>query len=127
MAGVDSVTIGETNGTITQLSVVLDGESQSEEAYASINALRVALDEVAGADALVGGLDAQALDVKDAYAHDQLIVIPLILILVFIVLVILAHSLHRFCCSRPLLHLSLHRWALAGTYSPTFLVSQLST
>ena len=92
VAGVDSVTIGETNGTITQLSVVLDGESQSEEAYASINALRVALDEVAGADALVGGLDAQALDVKDAYAHDQLIVIPLILILVFIVLVILLRA-----------------------------------
>jgi RND superfamily putative drug exporter len=92
VAGVDSVTIGETNGTITQLSVVLDGESQSEEAYASINALRVALDDVAGADALVGGLDAQALDVKDAYAHDQLIVIPLILILVFIVLVILLRA-----------------------------------
>ena len=92
VAGVDSVTIGESNGTVTQLSVVLDGESQSEEAYASINALRVALDDVSGADALVGGLDAQALDVKDAYAHDQLIVIPLILILVFIVLVILLRA-----------------------------------
>ena len=92
VAGVDSVTIGESNGTVTQLSVVLEGESQSEDAYASINALRVALDDVSGANALVGGLDAQALDVKDAYAHDQLIVIPLILILVFIVLVILLRA-----------------------------------
>jgi RND superfamily putative drug exporter len=48
---------------------------------------------VEGADAKVGGLDAQALDVKDAYAHDQLIVIPLILILVFIVLVLLLRAL----------------------------------
>ena len=92
VAGVDSVTIGDTNGTVTQLSVVLDGESQSEQAYASIRDLRSALDEVSGADALVGGLDAQALDVKDAYSHDQLIVIPLILILVFIVLVILLRA-----------------------------------
>lgn len=91
--GVASVSIGETNGTITQLNVVLDAEGQSEEAYASINLIRDEVDKASGADAKVGGLDAQALDVKDAYAHDQLIVIPLILILVFMVLVILLRSL----------------------------------
>ena len=92
VAGVDSVSIGESNGTITQLSVILDGESQSEAAYKSIALIRDEVDKVAGADAKVGGLDAQALDVKDAYTHDQLIVIPLILILVFVVLVILLRS-----------------------------------
>ena len=92
VAGVDSVSIGESNGTITQLSVILDGESQSEAAYESIALIRDEVDKVAGADAKVGGLDAQALDVKDAYTHDQLIVIPLILILVFVVLVILLRS-----------------------------------
>lgn len=90
--GVASVSIGETNGTITQLNVILDAEGQSEEAYAAINLIRDEVDKAAGAEAKVGGLDAQALDVKDAYAHDQLIVIPLILILVFIVLVILLRS-----------------------------------
>jgi putative drug exporter of the RND superfamily len=93
VAGVASVSVGKSDGTITKLDVVLDGESQSDEAYASIKALRTAVHEVEGADAKVGGLDAQALDVKEAYAHDQLIVIPLILILVFVVLVLLLRSL----------------------------------
>jgi RND superfamily putative drug exporter len=92
VAGVASVTVGKTDGTITKLDVVLDGESQSDEAYASIKELRTAVHEVDGADAKVGGLDAQALDVKEAYAHDQLIVIPMILILVFIVLVLLLRA-----------------------------------
>jgi RND superfamily putative drug exporter len=91
--GVASVTVGATDGTVTKLDVVLDGESQSDEAYASIKALREAVHEVNGADAMVGGLDAQALDVKDAYAHDQMIVIPLILLLVFVVLVMLLRAL----------------------------------
>ncbi len=90
--GVASVSLGESNGTITQLNVILDAEGQSEEAYTAINLIRDEVDKATGADAKVGGLDAQALDVKDAYAHDQLIVIPLILILVFIVLVILLRS-----------------------------------
>jgi RND superfamily putative drug exporter len=90
--GVASVSIGESNGTITQLNVILDAEGQSEEAYVAINLIRDEVDKATGAEAKVGGLDAQALDVKDAYAHDQLIVIPLILILVFIVLVILLRS-----------------------------------
>lgn len=93
VAGVDSVLVGSKNDEFTKLEVILDGESQSEEAYASIKALREAVKEVPGADAMVGGLDAQALDVKDAYAHDQLIVIPLILVLVFIVLVLLLRAL----------------------------------
>ena len=91
--GVDSVVVGTKNDEFTKLEVILDGESQSEEAYASIKALREAVKEVNGADAMVGGLDAQALDVKDAYAHDQLLVIPLILVLVFIVLVLLLRAL----------------------------------
>jgi RND superfamily putative drug exporter len=90
--GVASVSLGESDGTITQLNVILDAEGQSEEAYAAINLIRDEVDKATGAEAKVGGLDAQALDVKDAYAHDQLIVIPLILILVFIVLVILLRS-----------------------------------
>jgi RND superfamily putative drug exporter len=90
--GVASVSIGESDGKITQLNVILDAEGQSEEAYAAIKLMRDEVDKATGADAKVGGLDAQALDVKDAYAHDQLVVIPLILILVFVVLVILLRS-----------------------------------
>jgi putative drug exporter of the RND superfamily len=91
--GVDSAKVASSNDSISKIEVVLDAESQSDEAYATIKLLRTAVHEVGGADAMVGGQDAQALDVKEAYAHDQLIVIPMILILVFIVLVLLLRAL----------------------------------
>lgn len=91
--GVAEVIVGDSNSEITKLDVVLDAESQSEEAYVIIRDLRAELGAIDGANALVGGLDAQRLDVKDTYASDQLTVIPLILILVFLVLVLLLRSL----------------------------------
>ena len=93
VSGVAEVTIGDSNSEITKIDVVLDAESQSEAAYEIIRDLREELRAVDGAGALVGGLDAQRLDVKDTYASDQLTVIPLILLLVFIVLVVLLRSL----------------------------------
>ena len=91
--GVDSVRIGETTPTITQISVVLDDAAETERAFAAIEALRSELGSIDGANALVGGLDAQALDVQRAQQSDQDLVIPLILVLVFIVLVLLLRSL----------------------------------
>lgn len=93
VSGVDTVTVGDSDGTITRVDVVLDAESGSEEAYEAIKGLRAALAEVEGAEALVGGLDAESLDVKTAYENDQRLVIPLILILVFIVLVLLLRAI----------------------------------
>ena len=98
--GVDSVEIAKTfegealtDGTINKINVVLTGASRSEKAYQSIIDIRAAVKEVAGADAKVGGQDAQALDVKNAYAHDQGLLIPIILALVFLVLVLLLRSI----------------------------------
>jgi RND superfamily putative drug exporter len=82
-----------TDGTIGKIDVVLDGSSRSEEAYQSIRDIRSELKGIDGADALVGGQDAQALDVKNAYARDQALIIPMILGLVFIVLLLLLRSL----------------------------------
>jgi RND superfamily putative drug exporter len=93
VSGVSEVTIGDSNSEITKIDVVLDAESQSEAAYTIIRDLRTELRAIDGAGALVGGLDAQRLDVKDTYASDQLTVIPLILLLVFLVLVLLLRSL----------------------------------
>jgi RND superfamily putative drug exporter len=92
VSGVDSVKVGAKNDSITKIDVVLDDASGTDEAYATIVALREAVHAVDGADAKVGGLDAQGLDVKNAYAADQGLVIPLILALVFIVLVLLLRS-----------------------------------
>jgi RND superfamily putative drug exporter len=93
VSGVDSAVVGETNGTITQVTVVLSAAAETEAAYDTIRSLRTELSALDGADALVGGLDAQSLDVADATRADQDLVIPLILILVFIVLVLLLRSL----------------------------------
>ncbi len=82
-----------TDGTIGKIDVVLKGSSRSEEAYQSIVDIRKAVKTVDGADAKVGGQDAQALDVKNAYAHDQGLLIPIILALVFLVLVLLLRSI----------------------------------
>ena len=93
VAGVDSVRVGESTGSFTELSVTLDAAAETPEAFATIEALRTAVHEVDGADALVGGFDAQALDEDAAQTHDQDLVIPLILALVFLVLVLLLRAL----------------------------------
>ncbi|WP_284233869.1 MMPL family transporter [Arenivirga flava] len=73
----------------TELSVAIEGEPESDAAFATVADLREALP----ASALVGGLDAEALDVADATAADQALLIPLILALVFVVLVVLLRAL----------------------------------
>ena len=93
VSGVASATEVSQNDSVARIDVILDGEPGSEEAYQSIKDLRTELATVDGADALVGGLDAEQLDVRTAYSHDQMIVIPLILLLVFGVLVFLLRAL----------------------------------
>ena len=81
------------NDTTSQIDVVLDAEGGSEAAYQVIRELRESVQAVPGANALVGGDDATRLAVKETYERDQLLVIPLILILVFVVLVVLLKAL----------------------------------
>ena len=81
------------NDSQSQIDVVLDAEGGSDEAFAAIGELREAVQGVPGASALVGGDDATRLAVKQAYERDQLLVIPLILLLVFIVLVLLLKAI----------------------------------
>jgi RND superfamily putative drug exporter len=90
---VASAEVVNANDTVSRIDVVLDAEGGSEEAYAAILELREAVQGVPGAAALVGGDDATRLAVKQTYERDQLLVIPLILILVFIVLVVLLRAL----------------------------------
>ena len=85
--GVTSATEGERTSTIVELTAVLDAAAETPEAYETIERLR----DIDGA--LVGGLDAQSLDVDRAQTADQDLVIPLILALVFLVLVLLLRAL----------------------------------
>jgi RND superfamily putative drug exporter len=90
---VASAEVVNSNDSQSQIDVVLDAEGGSDEAYAAIGELREVVSDVPGASALVGGDDATRLAVKQAYERDQLLVIPLILLLVFIVLVLLLKAI----------------------------------
>ena len=81
---------GEGEGSAV-LSVVLDAEPASADAFAVVEEIRaVAAQQSPGA--LVGGPDAEALDASDAAARDQLLIIPLILVVVTLVLLVLLRS-----------------------------------
>nr|WP_324188054.1 MMPL family transporter [Nocardia higoensis] len=77
---------------MTRWAVILDAPPASAEAFDTIRDLRGRLGEVPGAEALVGGSDAKQLDTAEAARDDQLLVIPLILAVVFIVLLVLLRA-----------------------------------
>ncbi len=91
--GVASATVGATNGDITQINVTFDSAAETAASFATVDALRDTVHGIAGAEAIVGGLDAQTLDANRAQTADQNLVIPLILGLVFLVLVLLLRAL----------------------------------
>ncbi|MGZ8804071.1 MAG: MMPL family transporter [Microbacterium sp.] len=93
LEGVDAATVGETTDELAQINVTLDASAETAEAFAAIELLRAELDDIGSGEGLVGGLDAQALDVTNAQARDQALIIPLILVLVFVVLVVLLRAL----------------------------------
>ncbi|OBK14757.1 hypothetical protein A5635_09790 [Mycobacterium asiaticum] len=77
------------SGDLTRWSVVIEAPPSSPEAFNTIAALR---NSTAPAGALIGGPDAQALDVRDAASHDRALLIPLILAVILVVLYALLRS-----------------------------------
>jgi len=94
VAGVDGVQsvrrVGDDDEHV-ELDAVLTADPGSERAFAQVQAVRDAVSAV-DADTLVGGVDAQDLDAKDAAIRDQLLVIPLILGVVLVMLLVLLRS-----------------------------------
>ncbi len=90
--GVVSVTeSGRSASGLTKWSVVIDAPPSSSQAFKTIAALRHST-KASSSSALVGGPDAQALDVRDAAAHDRLMLIPAILAVILLVLYVLLRS-----------------------------------
>ncbi|MFF2555320.1 MMPL family transporter [Nocardia sp. NPDC058058] len=83
---------GESGAGLTRWSVVLDAPPASAEAFTTIEALRSELRAIPGSEAMVGGSDAQALDIRDAARRDQMLVIPLILAVILLVLLALLRA-----------------------------------
>ncbi|WP_138731841.1 MMPL family transporter [Modestobacter excelsi] len=65
----------------------------SPAAYATIERLRTTLDDAGDGEALVGGNTALNLDVQEASQRDDLVVIPLIMLVVLVVLGLLLRAL----------------------------------
>ncbi len=91
--GVAAVTTSNESPQWSELSVVLTSPPEGHAATATIEALRARLAAVPGADALVGGPTAIALDTDRGAAHDRRIVFPLVLLVVLAVLGLLLRSL----------------------------------
>ena len=89
--GVDSVIPTGTTDDLARWAVTLDAAPSSSQAFDTVTAMR---QELSGLDAhaLVGGSDAQELDVRDAADRDQKVVIPLILVVVTLVLLVLLRA-----------------------------------
>jgi putative drug exporter of the RND superfamily len=76
-----------------QVDAILTAQPRSPAAERAVVRLRQATDGIPNATALVGGQTATALDTRNAQTHDERVIIPLILAVVFIVLVILLQAL----------------------------------
>ena len=82
---------GQSDAGLTKWSVVIDAPPSSSRAFSTIAALRNSTRSV-DSGALVGGPDAQALDVRDAATHDRTLLIPAILAVIVVVLSALLRS-----------------------------------
>jgi RND superfamily putative drug exporter len=78
---------------VALISVPLSSDPTSKAAFATVDDVRSAVHQVAGADALVGGGSAISADIEKASTRDNLVIIPLVLIVVMIVLMVLLRAL----------------------------------
>ncbi|MBA0053846.1 MMPL family transporter [Streptomyces sp. AJS327] len=81
------------DGELSTVSVVLTDAPDSDAAKDAVERLRTAVHAVDGAEALVGGTTAEALDTQRAADRDLTTVIPIVLLVVLLVLVALLRSL----------------------------------
>ena len=92
--GIAEITEGDGDAQYAEFRVIVDAEPESAAALETIRELRAELATLpSDATALVGGQDATTLDLTDATARDQALLVPLILISVFLILILLLRSL----------------------------------
>lgn len=89
--GIVSVTESASASGRTMWSVVLDAPPASDRAFTIVAALRDSTRRTAPGT-MVGGADAQALDVRDAATRDRTVIVPAILAVILAVLYVLLRS-----------------------------------
>jgi putative drug exporter of the RND superfamily len=84
--------LGSQDGT-TMIQAGLTAPALSNAAYQTVERVRETVHAIPGADALVGGNSAINLDVQQANEHDNKLIIPLVLGVVFLILILLLRAL----------------------------------
>ncbi len=79
-------------GGVKYIEVTQPYEPASPNAADQVKAVRAAVHQVPGADALVGGSAAIFLDTATASHHDNLVIVPLILLVVLLILLVLLRA-----------------------------------
>ncbi len=87
-----AATEGVVDGRVL-LTVSMRGVDGSPTSTSTVQRLRAALHAVPGADALVGGSTAAAIDTAAAARHDFVLIVPIVLVLITLVLLVLLRSL----------------------------------
>jgi putative drug exporter of the RND superfamily len=94
---------------------VLDDPPNSTEAKQTVDQLRDAVRPIPGADVLVGGRTATTMDLERAASRDNLVLMPLILVVVFMVLMLLLRAVVAPLLLAASVALSfVSAWGLAG-------------
>jgi putative drug exporter of the RND superfamily len=84
--GIAQARIAEQTPTVARIDATLTAAPDTTESYDTIRTLRSNVHAVTGADALVGGSVATALDDRDASRRDLRVIVPVILLVVLLVL-----------------------------------------
>ena len=80
-------------GGVAFITAAIPGDPASQTAFDLVEDARAAVSHVDDADALVGGFSAIYLDTKEASTRDNLVIIPIVLLVVFLILVLLLRAL----------------------------------
>ncbi|MDN5895241.1 MAG: MMPL family transporter [Nocardioides sp.] len=91
--GVAQARPGGSSDGLVQITATLDDAPATPASINTIRTLRSDLDQVSGADALVGGSVAKDLDSRDGAERDLMVVVPLILLMVLLVLFLVLRAI----------------------------------
>ena len=91
--GIATVAEPQVIGDSALIEAELADAADSQAAYDTVEELRIALDDVGDGEALVGGNTALNLDVQTASQRDNLVIIPLIMLVVLAVLGVLLRAI----------------------------------
>jgi putative drug exporter of the RND superfamily len=92
-SGIANVGQPVVRGDLVSYEGTLQAQPDSQAAKDTVERLRTAVHAVPGADAKVGGQTALTMDMNEATAHDNKLIIPLVLAAILVILCLLLRSL----------------------------------